>query len=344
MKENSSLRILYHILNPSATGADRWIYEGWKDAFLDLGYQFYELTEYGRFDAKANELKPDVFITSINIFNFDKYADALYQLRKNGTKVFMMIYWPTLEPACLNAVPYLLSRDLVDVYFGEREPEDVGDFEKKFKKPYYVIPNAANKKLHYPTKFSQKYDYDIVYLGAKLPHKAWFTNNILLPLAKNKNYKVGIFGPYWTFKDNALRVMTRLFRYTHFESGVEYCNNKRIVIPAEDENLLYSSAKICLNFHERDADGTQSHIILNQRTFKIPACGGFQICDESLPVRKYFDKNELVTVGLSPSEWFEAIDYYLNKPEERLMIKENGSRRALAEHTYHHRIKQLLDL
>src|SRR5207248_8747832 len=62
--------------------------------------------------------------------------------------------------------------------------------------------------------------------------------------------------------------------------------------------LYYSSAKICLNFHEREPDGSQPHYIVNQRTFKIPACGGFQMCDEVPAIRKYFSDSEIVLLPL----------------------------------------------
>ena len=90
-----------------------------------------------------------------------------------------------------------------------------------------------------------------------------------------------------------------------------------------------------MNFHEREPDGSQPHHILNQRTFKIPACGGFEICDNVTALRRYFTENEMVTAGINAKDWRKKIDYYLENEEERIMIQRAGTRRALKNHTYH---------
>jgi len=334
-------KILYHIPYPSSTGAERWIYEGWRDAFEDMGHQCHPLTAFDSLENKVEIVRPDIFMTAVNIIDFSKQAKTLKRLREQGIKIFMWVHWP-LVPSCRLAEPFLLSENLVDIYFGEREPEGMADFEEKIGKKYHVIPNAANKKLHYQVKAAEKYDYDLVYLGAKLPMKQWFFENILIPLSKK--YRVGIFGPYWTVKDNVYRGIVKSFQYIRFEKGISYVNKLRIQVPPEEENLLYSSAKIALNFHERDEDCMQSHKIVNQRTFKIPACGGFQLCDDATGIRRYFNEDELVTVKPIKSEWLDTIEYYLNRPEEREKIRLQGNRRARNEHTYHNRVEQLLTL
>jgi spore maturation protein CgeB len=111
------------------------------------------------------------------------------------------------------------------------------------------------------------------------------------------------------------------------------------------ENKLYSSAKICLKFHEREADGSQPHLIVNQRVFKIAACGGFQVYDAVPPIRKYFAEGEIVLADPNrPDEWFRKIDYYLTHDDERTRIQAKGTARALREHTYHNRVTTLLGL
>lgn len=336
----NKLTILYHILNPSGTGADRWIYEGWRDAFVDLGYQFSELTAFDDFSEKVRKTSPDIFMTAMNLVSKD-HLPVLDEFRSNGGKVFMWAHWPAV-PSCSEIGDYMKINDVADVYFGEREPEGMGNFEDVVGKPYHVLPNAANKKLHFPASPVAKYQYDIVYLGSRLPMKKWFFDEVLIPLTKK--YNVGIFGPNWTIKDNILRFATKIFRTVNFKFAVDLLNEKRIFIPAEEENQLYSSSKICLNFHEREVDGSQPHYILNQRTFKIPACGGFQICDEIPALRRYFNDDELVTATYDAKDWFDKIDYYLKHDKERVNIQKKGSERALKEHTYHNRVAQIIEL
>lgn len=330
--------ILYHIPNPKGTGADRWIYEGWRDAFIDMGYGFHTLTQYDNIGDKLRECRPDIFWTAYNIFDLVERRKELKAMRASGVRVFMRVDWPRTSAE----IEVIKSGDGADLYFDEREQESMREFSKVTGKPYHTVPNAANKLFHYPGAFTEKYDYDIAYLGAKLPMKKWFFDEVLLPLTKK--YKVGIFGPYWTFKDNLLRAGSKFCGKVGFRTGVDFLNSQRILVPNEEENLLYSSAKISLNFHEREADGSQPHYILNQRTFKIPACGGFQICDEVPAVRKYFKEDELITAAYDADDWFEKIEYYLNNEKERRAIQKKGTERALRDHTYHNRIKMVMKL
>lgn len=339
------MKILYHILYPNSTGADRWIYEGWRDAFLDLGHEFFELTAFDNLEDKIKKENPHIFMTAINLLDFRKDMSILKKMRQKGTKIFLWVHWPLVKhilPKLENAEPHILNNDVADIYFGEREPEGMGDFEQKTGKKYYIIPNAANKKLHFPTQVVNKYKYDIVYLGAKLPKKKWFFDKVLIPLTKK--YKVGIFGPYWTIQDNVLCMATKFCKKFKSGQGMAFLNKFRIVIPKKEENQLYSSAKISINFHERESDGSQPHYILNQRTFKIPACGGFEICDWVPALRKYFKKDEMIMAKMDPKDWFQKIDYYLTHEKERKSIQKKGTERASRDHTYHNRVKHVIDL
>ncbi len=118
----------------------------------------------------------------------------------------------------------------------------------------------------------------------------------------------------------------------------------RITVPPEAERALYSSAAVALNFHEREDDGSQPHYIVNQRTFKIPACGGFQICDEVPAIRKYFGGDEVVMAPLDPGEWMARIEYFLGHEHEREAMRGRGAQRALREHLSTHRVKSVLAL
>lgn len=330
--------ILYHIPNPRGTGADRWIYEGWRDAFVDMGYIFQTLTDYDKIDDKLRECNPDIFWTAYNLFDIVRGKDELKAMRARGVRVFMRLDWPRIDAE----IEVIKNEEVADLYFDERELESMSGFKEETGREYYTVPNAANKLFHYPGSFTAKYDFDIAYLGAKLPMKKWFFDEVLMPLTKR--YKVGIFGPYWTLKDNLLRVGSKFCGKFKFRYGVDLLNSKRILVPADEENLLYSSAKISLNFHEREADGSQPHYILNQRTFKIPACGGFQICDEIPAVRKYFKEDELITAAYDPKDWFDKIEYYISNEKARKAIQKKGTERALADHTYHNRIEMIMKL
>ena len=85
------MKVLYAIRNPYGLGADRWIYDGYKNAFLAEGHQFYTITELDNFQKKVYEIKPDLFLLDFCFLekNVPKLPyDALLNLKKEGAKIF----------------------------------------------------------------------------------------------------------------------------------------------------------------------------------------------------------------------------------------------------------------
>ena len=78
------MKILYHILYTNTTGADRWVYEGWKDAWRELGHQFYEFKDGDSLVKKVNEIRPDIFWTAYNLINIA--SNKQKNLLKKSTK------------------------------------------------------------------------------------------------------------------------------------------------------------------------------------------------------------------------------------------------------------------
>lgn len=333
------MKILYYIPSLNTVGADRWIYEGWRDAFVDKKHNFSTVTDFDNFRQTIEKIKPDIlFIHNLADIVINNSDDLLWA-RELGIKVFLIVYWPLRE----KEVEIIKTKDIADIYFGEREHGSMVEFEAVTGRKYHIIPNAANKLLHFPVKPIEKYRFDIVYMGANLPKKREMFKSILFPL--KKKYKLGLIGPYWTIQDNILRLIQKIFKKVKFSWGFEWINKMRVQVPSNEENILYSSAKICLNFHEREEDGSQPHRIVNQRTFKIAACGGFQLCDYVPEARQYFTDQELVM--LDPKNykiWFEKIEYYLKHEVERKKIQKLGTKRSLKDHTYHNRVDQVISL
>jgi len=336
------MRVLYHIPYPHGLGADRWIYEAWREGFLARGHEFHLFRDGERLAERVHAIEPDVFLTFINILDYDAERATLQRIRARGTKVLMGVYWP-LEPRVPPArIETFRREDLADIYFGEREPEQMARFEDETGKRYHVIPNAANPRMHFPVAPVRRYAYDIVYLGANLRKKRWFAENILQPL--RRKYRVGVFGPGWSVQDTMLRACSKACKLARAYPVARMIDRARVSIPPDAERLLYSSAKISLNFHEREDDGSQPHYIVNQRTFKIPACGGFQLCDHVPAIWKYFREDEMVLASLDRAEWLEKIEYFLHHETEREEIRRRGTRRALDEHMSTNRVDALLSL
>lgn len=336
------MKILNQVNYVGGLGADRWIGSGLKDAFEELGHDFFWLTNDYDFGKRLDEVEPDILISSQSQLT-SKNLPHFLRHRKRGMKVLLRV------DSFFNQNSYtrdvLVNENPADVYYGEVENPHMDHFEKITGKRYSIVANAAHHKVHFPGVKKKKYDCDIAFLGAMMPHKKHALESLLLPL--RKKYKVRIYGPNWTLKDKAYRLGGLMARKTKLPKLNQWFQDLRITVPVEEERDFYASAKICLNIHERD-EATKNHVILNERTFKIPACGGFEICDYVPPLRNYFRPEEMVMADNSEGDWvrdwFRKIDLYMQNDSERKKIQEAGTSRALRDHTYLNRVKEFLSL
>jgi len=331
------MRVLYHIPYPNGLGADRWIYDGWKDGFTSLGHMVHPLQQGDDLERSCLTLKPDLFFSAINILDVRARLPLLHAMRRNGTRVLLWVHWPLERPIDAVRADLLRHEDVADIYFGEREAEQMAPFERDTGKRYHVIPHAASPRLHFPTNAAREYQTDVVYLGANLRKKRWFVRNVLRPLGKR--YRVALWGPQWTIADNLWRIASRACKRADMGRLAAHIDRRRISLPPERENALYSSARISLNFHEREDDGSQPHYIVNQRTLKIPACGGFQMCYYVPAIRQYFADGEIVMANIDGQELMHKIEYFLRHEDARREIQQRGTQRALADHMYTNRVE-----
>ena len=332
------MKVMFQINYVGGLGADRWIFGGYQDAFEALGHKFFYLPYDDNFQEGVKKTLPDLLFLFSPATLDKKNWEFLHDMRKKGIKVFVFVDQQFAStPEKLAAYR---DGDLGDIYWGENEEDYMQDFVRETGHPYVTIPLASNPKYHFPTKPVKKYECDIVFLGAMMPFKREAFEKLLIPL--RKKYRVKIFGPNWTVSDNALRLLGLGLRKMRLSALNQVVQKLRVSIPAEEENQLYSSAKICLNIHERGPE-QKNHVFLNERGYKIPACGGFEICDNNRALRRYFSPDEVVMAD-DDDDWFVKIDYYLTHDDERQRIQEAGARRAARDHTYAARVQKILKL
>jgi spore maturation protein CgeB len=101
--------------------------------------------------------------------------------------------------------------------------------------------------------------------------------------------------------------------------------------------LLYNSCKINFN-----ATSLQMKEAVNQRVFDVPACSAFVLTDYQDSLNELFDMDEVITYKDS-EEIPELVTYYLNNPEKRENIALKGRERVLNNHTYKHRLNNMIE-
>jgi len=321
-------------------GAITWIASTWHDGFEKLGYKFYVCDNIINLNSQITSLKPYIcyFDIAASPIENESFRLIINNLRKTKCKIVFNVYWPMKDQKS-SREKALIQYDLADIYCGERELDSMQDFIKESGKKYYTMPHSANSKYRYKPNSENKYIYDLCFIGAKLPKKVWFNNNIIKKLSKK--YNIGVFGTGWNTGDNVLRGISKVARKFDLIDIAKYADKHRSRLSEEEENYIYSNSKICLNFHERELDLSQPHHIVNQRTYKIAACGGFQIVDYVKNMHKYFDETEIVSVRLNIDDWYDKIDYYLNNESERKKIQFNSYNKAHNKHISCNRVQYL---
>lgn len=81
---------------------------------------------------------------------------------------------------------------------------------------------------------------------------------------------------------------------------------------------------------------------IKARPFEITGCGGFCLTGDADDMGSYFKLGEEAAVYTSVPDMISKIQYYLEHDEERRKIAKAGYERALREHTYEARLKDIV--
>lgn len=345
------MNVVYHIPSLDTIYAGRTIYAGYKHAFEDLGHNFYTLTASDNQKEFFDKFHPDMLITSLNAYNL-KYLDIenIGKWKKKGMKVFVNTpFWRSpLSQLRINEAQSLSGNkeyiDLIrsgafgDVYYNVCEAGDdrMEGFEEVTTYRHHTILLAADKDLHFP-EYSEKFKADISYIGTYLPEKREFIKQQVFPL--RDRYDVKLYGQDWTLHDRMMGFSQKVGQYFNLPYLRSFQKPK---LELEDERRIYASSLVSINIHE----GYQRRFggDCNERTFKIPACGGFEITDDVTCISKYFEEGKEIVIAKDKDDWFQKIEYYIKNPEKRLPIIEAGKKRVLADHTYHNRVEQMIGI
>ena len=102
-------------------------------------------------------------------------------------------------------------------------------------------------------------------------------------------------------------------------------------------NILYNS-EITLNRHI-DIAGDHAG---NMRLYESTGVGTMLITDYKSDLHELFNPGKELETYKTKGELLEKVKYYLDHEKEREKIAKAGQRRTLADHTYYHRMQELL--
>lgn len=176
--------------------------------------------------------------------------------------------------------------------------------------PLLSLPFAINPLHHYMRQAKESWDF--FFVGTNSPLKMQETRDYLLPIVRK--YKGILAGKGWGVGLGEMSV--------------------------GQAAPFYNCARIYPNFHCKGQHEEFNE--LNERTYIIPACGGFELVDNPTALSELFKPDEMAAAQ-SPAEYHEMFEWFLNHPEERLPYIQKGMRRVWKDYTLFHVLTRLCD-
>ncbi|OGW08553.1 MAG: hypothetical protein A2W75_11190 [Nitrospinae bacterium RIFCSPLOWO2_12_39_15] len=265
--------------------------------------------------AEIKSFKPDLFLEA---GGHRIFLETVEEIKRHGIKTAL---WTIDSPIdfkpVIKAAPHYNF-----VFTGGSEAYDI--LKEAGVKSLHWLPFACDPDIHKPVKVTDEdkkiYGCDVSFVGSHYPvREALFTGL--------SDFVLGIWGPGWDKLPN--------------NSPLKKCIRGLHTKP--DEWLkIYSSSKIILSQHYSDPEGRIPCHQASPRVYEVLACGAFLMVDGQRDVTRLFKDREELVIFRDTGELKRLIRYYLERPEERKRIADNGRKKVLAEHTYRHRVQKIL--
>ncbi|MDQ0218925.1 protein CgeB [Peribacillus cavernae] len=291
--------------------------------FFGVRVEFFtQLQDFSGFQLICNQFKPDIVFTLLGDL---LPIDTLNWIKDQR---FRSVLWLTEDPYYTDRSIKILP--FFDIVFSI----DSGavDYYKSLQyKNVYHLPLGTDPGVFTPGDKKGKV-HDICLVGYPYPDRI----RLLLLLLKETPYQIQVVGNMWR----------KQFFAKATDTNVSLLN--RWVHPSAAAHF-YRSAKIVLNTHRPYDEKTNQNsagIInrsINNRTFDIASCKSFQLIQYMDDLPLHFQEHMEIVSFQTNEELIGKLDYYLSNEEERQSIAANGRKKVLLQHTFHHRLKRIIN-
>lgn len=198
----------------------------------------------------------------------------------------------------------------------------------------HYMPLAARTRVYRPQAVPATHRREVSFIGSGYWNRIAFFDEVAPALM---NRQLMISGWWWD-------------RLTHYQALAPKIQLGAWHTP-EETSKYYYGAKIVVNMHRAHDDDSYNYNSrkitarsVNPRTFEIAASGAFQLTDVRSGLSELYEPGREIVTYDSPADFINKVNYYLEHEKERQDIALRGLARTLREHTYIHRVRQLLDL
>jgi spore maturation protein CgeB len=201
------------------------------------------------------------------------------------------------------------------VFVGGSGP--VSAFDRSGVKHAHYLAAGCDPSVHKPLSARGPFRANVVFAGAATTRRERL-------LAELVEFGLALWGPGWrktTLKD--------------------YCRGE--LPTTEDFVRAYAGATVAVNVHRTGAEDRGSDASgVNRRTFEIAAIGVPQVVDARADLGRHFEDGEEVLVYADASQLKGQVKRAMQEEKYRERIAGAARQRALREHTYMHRMYELL--
>ncbi|MFJ8219164.1 DUF3880 domain-containing protein [Bacillus cereus] len=191
----------------------------------------------------------------------------------------------------------------------------------------YHLPLATNIDVFMPNLKNPKYKSEVLFIGYPYLNRV----KLIQFLLEKTPYHYTIVGQHW--RNKLLK---------------KWKNHQRIKIieewiPPQEVALYYNNASVILNPHRshlfpqnKNKNKIKNNTI-NNRTFDIGACQGFQIIEEKSDLSSFFNIDEIISYN-SFEDCSNKISLHLNDTILKRLMVEKIHTKVITQHTFHERI------
>ncbi|MEI6126506.1 MAG: glycosyltransferase [Pseudomonadota bacterium] len=212
-----------------------------------------------------------------------------------------------------------------DFYFTIQEDVFFEELKRLGVKNYFYLPMAADPDMHKPLQLTpreqEEFGSDLSFMGAGYYNRHKMFCGLL-------DFDFKIWGTQWDIRSPVFKNVQR--------------NGDRL--STEDTVKIFNAAKVNINLHSSPCfEGIHpAGDFVNPRTFEIASCGAFQLVDQRSALGRHFALGDEMISYSDIRELRELAAYYLTHAAERAKIACRARDRVLHEHTYEHRMKDML--
>lgn len=262
----------------------------------------------------SKRFQPDILF--IYGSNWGIYPNTLRKIKeRTGCKIVIweenLFYWNWYQCLSFPYYDYFFSTDSYTIPLLSKPSTGL--------KHVYFLGQGCDPEEHGRIELSdedkKRFEADVTFIGGGRPRRRQLFEHLT-------GFNLKLWGWGWD------------------ESAILKPHTIKEIVFGLKKTKIYSASRVCPNLH----GGMYQVNGISVRSFEVACCGRLPFCEPQEDLKRFFKIGEEVVTFNGPEDLAAKVDYYLSHPSEMERMAERARQRALSEHTYLHRMKELLGI